>query len=101
MRGEIHPGVMVGGVLIAIAVAWWFARDPLGPSTADFAEAGEVRARDTSGAGSGAPAAPAAQKPLYRWQDDEGVVHFTDVAPANRAYTEVSIDPETNVVPSA
>ena len=103
-RGDVHPGLVAAGLVAALALAWWFARSDAAlparsPGLAPAARAStpgiETPARP------GAPAAAASQgpaKPLYRWTDAAGVVHFTDVPPADRPYVEVDVDPERNVV---
>ena len=39
-------------------------------------------------------------KPLYRWTDAAGVVHFTDVPPTLRPYVQVDVNPDRNVIQS-
>lgn len=99
-RGEIHPGVLIAGLVVAVALAWFFARtDPVPdgrPALAPMASktAGAEQARSDRATTTG----PA--RPLYRWTDAAGVVHFTDVAPQDRPFVEVDIDPERNVIRS-
>lgn len=90
---------MIAGLLVALALAWWFARAdtqvPNQPTAAATSVAGEDVPASEQGPG---PGSDAAAKPLYRWTDDAGVVHFTDVPPGDRAYVEVDVDPDRNVV---
>jgi len=95
---------MAAGVIGALALAWWFAqsepalssRSPPGAPTAAAAPTGAEAPVAVGGATTGASEGP--EKPLYRWTDTSGVVHFTDVAPADRPYVRVDVDPERNVV---
>lgn len=74
---------LVAGALGAAALAWWLAR---GPSRAPAAE------DPTPPAGASADARAPAARMLYRWRDDDGVVHVTDVPPSGRDYTRVDIE---------
>lgn len=109
-RGEVHPGLIVAGVVAALALAWWLAR----PDSTWVAQSMRERVSTPGRTGEKdsrlLPAAPSeavagteagvedANKPLYRWTDQAGVVHFTDVAPSDRPYVQVDVDPERNVV---
>lgn len=37
---------------------------------------------------------------LYKWQDAQGRWNITDQPPKDRPYTEVRVDPNTNVLPA-
>ena len=73
--------------VVAAALGWWyFAPDTL-PTALRHA----------------APPSPGlADKPpaLYKWRDDKGQLHVTDVPPTDRPYETVRYDPKTNVVPA-
>ncbi len=110
VRGEVHPGLLVAGVVVALAFAWWLAR----PESAGVAQSKREEISTPGRAGEkpyrSLPAVPPearvepeagledANRPLYRWTDQGGVVHFTDVAPTDRPYVQVDVDPERNVV---
>jgi uncharacterized iron-regulated membrane protein len=46
------------------------------------------------------PRSPDANPALYKWRDANGQWHVTDVAPADRPYETVVVDPRQNAVPS-
>ena len=103
-RGEIHPGLIAAGLLVALGLAWWFARPEAGRDAR--AVTGSASADEHAAAGPSTSArAPASAssaagpiKPLYRWSDSDGGVHFTDVAPTDRPYVQVDVNPDRNVV---
>lgn len=105
-HGEVHAGVIVAGLVVAVGLAWWFAQGESSRAAPTATDGGTVQAPAATNATTAAkteqtPAGvDAAGKPLYRWIDAAGVVHFTDVAPADRPYSQVDIDPERNVVES-
>jgi hypothetical protein len=37
---------------------------------------------------------------LYKWKDDQGRWNITDRPPEGRAFEEVQIDPDVNVLPA-
>lgn len=45
-------------------------------------------------------AAPATNPVLYKWKDDQGHWNVSDQPPEGRPYETVTIDPDTNVLPS-
>lgn len=98
--GEIHPGVLIAGLLVAVALAWYFARtDPVPDGRPALAPlASEPAGAVAAGADRGGTSGPA--RALYRWTDAAGVVHFTDVPPPDRPFVEVDINPERNVIRS-
>ncbi len=95
----------MAGVIAALGLAWWLARSdasaptrsPADPAISGAPGAGspfDARA-DVGPTETGGP-----EKPLYQWTDAAGVVHFTDVAPTDRPYKRVDVDPNRNVVRS-
>ncbi len=94
----------MAGLLIALGVAWWFARDTSSrpdPSRSD-GSISEVTAAPKKAEPRSADARRSDEasqpKPLYRWTDAAGVVHFTDVPPPDRPYVEVDVNPDRNVI---
>ncbi len=101
-RGEIHPGLLVAGVIAALGLAWWMARsDASAPTRSPGDPAISVAGSPAvARADVGPTETDGPEKPLYQWTDAAGVVHFTDVAPADRPYKRVDVDPNRNVVRS-
>lgn len=73
---------VVLGAAVAVAVAWWLARQP-SPSAEAAASAPTKALHDD-----GPPPSPV----LYRWRDEAGVVQVTDVPPKGRDYSTVDVD---------
>lgn len=86
----LHPrmhGRALGALLlllaIAAAAAWWY----FAPRTLPGFVQGAL------------PESPRANPALYKWRDDKGRVHVTDVPPQGRPYQVLRYDPKTNVLP--
>ncbi len=101
VRGEIHPGMVAIGLVAALAGAWWLAQggtsSPAVVRAAAVAEDAPARTSSATNAPD-ADAEAATGKPLYKWTDAAGVVHFTDVPPSDRPYVEADVRPDRNVV---
>jgi len=79
--------ILLAAILALAAVAWWyFAPDTL-----------PVAVRHLTPPSPNLSAAPQA---LYKWRDEKGQLHVTDVAPKDRPYETVRYNPDTNVVPA-
>ena len=79
---------LLGLLLIgAAALAWWW----LAPQSIPEA----VREHLPE------PVQPAARNPvLYKWKDDQGRWNITDRPPEGRSFEAITVDPDTNVLPS-
>jgi hypothetical protein len=66
------------------AAGWWYFAPQTLPSA--------VRER--------LPAAAAHNPVLYKWKDDQGRWNITDRPPDGRAFEEVQVDPDVNVLPA-
>lgn len=84
-HGRTWPWVLVLLGLLGLALAgWWrFAPQTLPASLQSVL-----------------PAAPNAAPALYKWKDEQGQWHVTDVPPEGRSYEKVEIDPNLNVLPA-
>lgn len=79
----ILAGTVVGGI-----AGWWAMGHP-GYETTEQALARLQASQKTR--------APA----LYRWRDDQGVLHLTDTPPKGRKYETVALREDVNIVPMA
>ena len=77
----------LAALMLFAAVAWWyFAPDTL-PTALRHAALPS-------------PNLTAAPPELYKWRDEKGQLHVTDVAPKDRPYETVRYNPNTNVMPA-
>ena len=81
------PWAIATGVLVGGLAAWWAVREP------------PERQRDRELRAERAAAANArdARPSLYRWEDANGTVHYTDTPPSGRKYTRVDRTPRDGI----
>lgn len=80
--------VLLAGALAGGAVGWWSLGHP-------GYETSEQKLQRLE-------AAQKAREPsLYRWRDDQGVLHVTDTPPTGRKYEKVALREDVNIVPMA
>lgn len=82
--GRASVPLLFLAALAAAGFAWWY----LAPETMPSWLTRPMLSAEREG------------RPLYKWRDDKGRLHVTDVPPKDRPYETVRYDPDTNVVPS-
>lgn len=82
---------IVGGIVLGLALTWWFSREP-----AEQQQAKRERAEQAV-----ADNARDARPVLYRWRDAAGVVQVTDQPPsgkdAGRQYERIDMQPREGI----
>lgn len=82
---------IVGGIVLGLALAWWFSRD-----TPEQARSKRERAEQAAAAN-----AEDARPVLYRWRDAAGVLQVTAQPPqgkdAGRKYERVDMEPREGI----
>lgn len=79
---------IVAGVVVGGAVGWWAMGHP-GYETTEQALSRLEAHQKTRG------------PVLYRWRDENGVLHLTDTPPKNRKYEKVASRDDINIIPMA
>jgi hypothetical protein len=84
---------LVAAVLLA-AAAWWFMpleyQGKIRQSVPMLQ--GEAAGHSTSSAGSSTK--------IYRWKDERGQIHTSNIPPKGRRYETIELRDDTNVIPS-
>ncbi len=86
MRGT---WAVLGGLALAVGVAWWLAREDRQPSPEQRQRAEQAAAAQASD-----------DRPsLYRWRDAAGVLQITEQPPTDRPYERIDLhaDPAIQV----
>jgi hypothetical protein len=84
MHGRANVIALIVLFIVAGLGAWWYLAPDTLPSI--------VKRR--------LPMSAKSNPTLYRWHDDKGGLHVTDVAPTDRPFETLHYDPKTNVVPT-
>jgi hypothetical protein len=82
----MRAGPMIATATLVLAAAWWLAGHP-GYETTEQRLARVAKEEE------------AAKPKLYRWRDDNGVLHISDQPPKGRKYEQVELREEQNIVP--
>jgi hypothetical protein len=84
MHGRANVIALIVLFIVAGLGAWWY----LAPDTLPSIVKRQL------------PMSAKSNPTLYRWHDDKGGLHVTDVAPTDRPFETLHYDPKTNVVPT-
>jgi hypothetical protein len=84
MHGHVNVITMTLLVIVAGVGAWWY----FAPDTLPAVVKQQL------------PVSAKSNPTLYRWRDDKGGLHVTDVPPTDRPFETLHYDPKTNVVPT-
>jgi hypothetical protein len=94
---DVDRGTLIAGTLLALALGAWFAWQSRNGAEQSVDAAARADAFEAQTEGKTASDRPVA---LYKWQDDAGVWHYTDQAPADRDYEVIRDTPNVTSVPT-
>lgn len=77
---------ILGGLTLGGGAAWWLARQdaPAPAPDARAAREGRIQVEDR-------------QPGLYRWRDEDGILHITETPPRGRPYERLSREGEAGI----
>lgn len=81
------PWAVLAGVLLGALVGWWAQRE----------SPAQREARAERAQRAAAEAAEDARPVLYRWEDRNGTVHYSDTAPRGQSYRRVEREPRAGI----
>lgn len=81
------PWAVAAGILVGGLAGWWALRE----------SPAQQQKREQQAARAAAANAEDARPSLYRWEDANGTVHYTDTPPKGREYRRIDREPRDGI----